>query len=580
LQSTFFLVVITLLFEVSRGLPENQEFIKRLQAAYAVTNASITSIFSDWQVDKYPNFLKSCFMHKHSWDIMKLKFMDRILSAENSKSRKSFIASFLGSSVTAGQDSFFNQSTPIVTGNLLKPAFDALNIDFIAKNVALIGNPCMPYDVCLKIFVGLDADIVHWEQTYFCGPFGATYILEQFVRQAMSIPTRPIVVFSESSTGHWEANQCKKGPHTLTTHELELLHSTDLKVVSKLNKDEFERAWSFLHGIDRLYHQAGIQTFQHEKHSDYACLGPYISNWMAGAAPWHPSAIGHRMRAAHHGYFWLIVLREAIGEILRALSHKSKSDVTQRTSDLINHFYNTKPTFSASNTAPDLTYTLNSSTNTHLPTNKRVLPLGSIKPKFNSPFVDDIQCFTDYEPRSVRDNSLSHVIVSIGGWKRAIHNDLEDPQATITKKNRGFQDYMHIFYGNKDSGSLSMLATLAKPGPIFLCQSPATWGKMPEGFKFLWETKIDVFISLNVPSASKFPNYSTLGQELDKSTGAFKFQKASAIKANTIHNKDFDICIQLSAEGGNGTVFSKGTHIVTVMAKESVKIIVAWLLTA
>jgi len=125
-----------------------------------------------------------------------------------------------------------------------------------------------------------------------------------------------------------------------------------------------------------------------------------------------------------------------------------------------------------------------------------------------------------------------------------------------------------------------MLATLAKPGPIFLCQSPATWGKMPEGFKFLWETKIDVFISLNVPSASKFPNYSTLGQELDKSTGAFKFQKASAIKANTIHNKDFDICIQLSAEGGNGTVFSKGTHIVTVMAKESVKIIVAWLLTA
>ena len=89
--------------------------------------------------------------------------------------------------------------------------------------MALIGNPCMPYDVCVKIFVGLDADIgklslnfslilalaltapraVHWEQTYFCGPFGAVYILEQFVRQAMTIPTRPIVVFSESSTGHW-----------------------------------------------------------------------------------------------------------------------------------------------------------------------------------------------------------------------------------------------------------------------------------------------------------------------------------------------------------------------------------------
>ena len=30
--------------------------------------------------------------------------------------------------------------------------------------------------------------------------------------------------------------------------------------------------WGFLAGIDRTYHQAGIQTFQHEKHTAYACL--------------------------------------------------------------------------------------------------------------------------------------------------------------------------------------------------------------------------------------------------------------------------------------------------------------------
>jgi hypothetical protein len=123
------------------------------------------------------------------------------------------------SSVTAGQDSYHNQSTPVVAGNILKAAFKVLNIDFVAKNgfnrhayihtyidsyshskiepptdlliykhiscyhncirtyihlqsflkltmyccsflaVALIGNPCMPYDICMKIFVGEDADI-------------------------------------------------------------------------------------------------------------------------------------------------------------------------------------------------------------------------------------------------------------------------------------------------------------------------------------------------------------------------------------------------------------------------------------
>ena len=50
---------------------------------------------------------------------------------------------------------------------------------------------------------------------------------------------------------------------------------------------------------------------------------------------------------------------------------------------------------------------------------------------------------------------------------------------------------------------------------------------MPEGFKFLWETKIDFFVSLNVPEASKLPNYSTKGSELDKTAEAFKFRKGN-----------------------------------------------------
>lgn len=106
----------------------------------------------------------------------------------------------LHSSVTAGHDSHFNASTPIVAGVLMKPAFDALGIELDSRNVALGNNPCTPYDVCVKLFGGIDADIVHWEQTYFCE---GKPIIEQFIRQAMTMPSRPIVVFSESHTGKW-----------------------------------------------------------------------------------------------------------------------------------------------------------------------------------------------------------------------------------------------------------------------------------------------------------------------------------------------------------------------------------------
>ena len=83
----------------------------------------------------------------------------------------------------------------------MRPAFEALGIELDSRNVALGNNPCTPYDVCVKYFSGLDADIVHWEQTYFCAD--RRPIIEQFIRQALTIPSKPIVVFSDSHSGKW-----------------------------------------------------------------------------------------------------------------------------------------------------------------------------------------------------------------------------------------------------------------------------------------------------------------------------------------------------------------------------------------
>ena len=95
----------------------------------------------------------------------------------------------------------------------MRAPFADADVDFVSRNVALGNNPCMPYDLCVKYFAGLDADIVHWEQNYFCD---GSPIMEQFIRQAMTIPTRPIVVFSEAQTGSWYSAKAIQHCHRLT----------------------------------------------------------------------------------------------------------------------------------------------------------------------------------------------------------------------------------------------------------------------------------------------------------------------------------------------------------------------------
>ena len=74
----------------------------------------------------------------------------------------------------------------------------------------------------------------------------------------MTIPSKPIIVFSESSTGHWffyqlfilivllnytrDKNQCKKGPHVVTKEEKDLLEAKPFKVATELNRDELNFA--------------------------------------------------------------------------------------------------------------------------------------------------------------------------------------------------------------------------------------------------------------------------------------------------------------------------------------------------
>jgi hypothetical protein len=205
---------------------DNAALIEKLNKAGVATQTVISAIRDEWHVDKLPYFLKSCFMHKLSWELMKLKYQKKILTAlaPSSSGAVKFVISFTGryvcnffafrfrvpceslplpftSSVTAGHDSHFNASTPVQTGLILQPAFEPLGITLESRGVALGNNPCTPYDVCVKFFCGDDADVVHWEQTYFCADNRP--IIEQFIRQAAFMSSQPIVVFSDSHSGKW-----------------------------------------------------------------------------------------------------------------------------------------------------------------------------------------------------------------------------------------------------------------------------------------------------------------------------------------------------------------------------------------
>jgi hypothetical protein len=67
-----------------------------------------------------------------------------------------------GSSVTAGHDSRFNESYPLVFKKRLHPTFSALGIDLSVRNIAQGANDCLPYDLCYETMGGYNADFYSW----------------------------------------------------------------------------------------------------------------------------------------------------------------------------------------------------------------------------------------------------------------------------------------------------------------------------------------------------------------------------------------------------------------------------------
>merc|ERR1711871_52676 len=357
-------------------------------------------------------------------------------------------------------------------------------MNLITRNAAMGNNPCMPYDVCVKTFAGMDSDIVHWEQSFNCfiteDDKATKSIFEQFVRQALYMPSKPVVVFSQSDTPNWSENECTdnkdRKPPTITNIEeglLESYHKDPIKIATHLNKNEITK-WHVLLDILKSYKTAGIQVFSHTHYEKYKCYGVYDKDWGCCSASWHPSLKGHALRAAHYAFFWLLAYKDALNELHDKLNTNGTETFQTYMEKVTKHIQHE---------------------HAHIPK----------MPLFGTNVSDGVNCYTNFEPRYSNGTDLKSLIVPNGHkWNLAIFEEFVDTNIIKKARKRGYLDYKYMFYGNTTSGPLSLNIHVEKEGYIFVCQTPGNWGKLPPGFTHFWDVNTPVYVQTNTEGTSAY----------------------------------------------------------------------------
>ena len=565
-------IIIFLLFITPIISSLDTTIIQKLTYSRDYIDQQVNNISTEWQIEHYPNFLCSMGTTRSDWDSfinkLKVKIMKSITTTTTTTTTtrggggtrsENFVICFMGSSVTAGHDSLIKQSFPNIIKEIIYKSLKNMNINLIIRNVAMGNNPCMPYNICVKTFCGHDViDIVHWEQSYNCGFGDNQRILEQFFRQIIVMSNNPLIVFTDSTTPNWRKVDCPVVVDNKTNSDMKqyldiykeknINGVVDIVTNHKMNKKSIYRKFGYLNHIVKKYKDlVSVQLWDHSLYEVYKCQGPYVSDWQGRNAKWHPSVNGHKLRAAHHSFFWLVALSNAITSLLndQPKNIENMSEKDEKTVDEID------------------------------------LPL----PLVVSNISDNIQCFTNYEPRTERQNSLHAIIV--GG--RAIqdftidltstrrHSDkgtstdsigwhTELYEALVAKKNipmiskMGHLDFKVVMYGNAASGPLSFLITTRhSDGNIFICEAPGIWGKMMNGYTHLYESSLEVFVT----NVSK--------DNIDTSV-SFNFRQEHAIKMEYSHSKVDELCIQLLHK------LPLGRYVLTIIPRSNKRVTIATLL--
>jgi hypothetical protein len=121
---------------------------------------------------------------------------------------------------------------------------------------------------------------------------------KRIIRQSISLPSKPIVVFTDSTTPNWRSDASTKSKKpSLDETENKAFQSIKkpLTIVTELNKDIENRFAPHVTKMLHTYKFSGMQLWVHELYEKYKCFGPYVPNWQGDNVSWHPSVLGHEL---------------------------------------------------------------------------------------------------------------------------------------------------------------------------------------------------------------------------------------------------------------------------------------------
>ena len=309
-----------------------------------------------------------------------------------------------------------------------------------------------------------------------------------------------------------------------------------MKIVADINAPTIPREWGAEVDMFHAYQtMAGIQVWSHRHYEAYKCRGPYIPEWGCCSASWHPSLKGHELRAAHYSFFWLVILQDAVRNILKKLETESLqeqlSKIDLHISKEVNHI-------------PD-------------------------KPLYESFYSDNMQCLTTFEPRFWAEGNLRDYVIKSGDGKKEWTDQIMESisQQGIVDKARqtGYTDYKYMLHGNKDNTNLSFKVTIrtGDTGTFFLCQPPGNWGKLPSGFMHFWLADTEVYITLNV-------------DENITKNDEFVFDASKSTKLAYTNRKPQDsqiVCVDFAPYN-----LPRGHHVITVVPKKEERVMFSMLI--
>jgi hypothetical protein len=341
--------------------------------------------------------------------------------------KKTFVAAFTGSSITDAGDCAYNQSYAFVFGEMIRPITQALGVDIEVRNVAQGNNPIVPYDLCVESLVGDDVDFVSWEQQLNCPN---SVCVEVFVRNVLSIPSKPLVGILEPGVNYNGANKLGRIVGRLIGAKAELLEH-----YSEFGMHMISGSTSFLGKDGATDSKLSISHLISE--------GKQFGN-----AGWHPGPYGHKLLAYYlaynHGKMWV-----QAAEILhqRSIQNQELSQIFE-IKDTPDDFFGSVDFFTFS------------------PSSKLSKTYCSTvyEPRYN-PNFQMANLLVDTQIVDLRSDLLDHDPVS-GKWVLQVH-----PQLTGNGNSaRGSLNRKYAYLGNKDSGSISFKIEQTAIGPLAVCQ--------------------------------------------------------------------------------------------------------------